>query len=92
MSYTAHSSHALFNSNFTHLHAAEDLEHTGHLWYADGATAGAIAPFGQSFDLNEVVFSRGYMQLHTGLIGLHYSGNSMPSLMINNLEEGVDPW
>lgn len=63
------------------------MELTGHLWYADGTAAGAIAPFGQSFDLNEVVLSRGDLQFQTGLIGFQYSGPLMPVLAIHNLED-----
>ena len=67
------------------------LKLTGHLWYADGAAAGAVAPLGQSFDLNEVVLSGGDLQLHTGLIGFQYSSSALPVLPINNLEESADP-
>lgn len=72
------------------MHAAEYLELTGHLWYADGAAAGAIAPFGQSFDLNEVVLSGGDLQLHTGLIGFQYSSPAVPVLTIHDLEESAN--
>lgn len=67
---TVHPSHFLHNSSCSHLHAAEHLELTRHLWYADGTATAAVAPFSQSFDLNEVGFSSGDLKLHTGFIGL----------------------
>ena len=88
ISYTQcnHPSASLLNSNSNHLHAAESLQLTGHLWYADGPAAGAIAPFSQSFDLNEVVLSGGDVELHTGLIGFQYRSPAVPVLTIHHLE------
>lgn len=69
-------------------YAAEYLELTRHLWYEDGTAASAITPFSMNFDLNEVVFSRRDVQLHTGLIGFQYRSHSIPGLTIHNLVEG----
>lgn len=73
-----------------HVHTTERLTLTGHLWYAHGAAAGAVAPFGQSFDLDQVVLSRGDVQLHTGLIGFLHGGHCVPVLTIQNLQERAD--
>jgi len=64
---------------------------TRHLWYAYGTTAGAVAPRGQSFNLDEVVLSRRDLQLQAGLIGFQYGGPAVPVLTIHNLEEREDP-
>lgn len=80
----------LFVGESGHVHTTERLTLTGHLWYAHGAAAGAVAPFGQSFDLDQVVLSRGDVQLHTGLIGFPHSGHCVPVLTIQNLQEGAD--
>lgn len=61
-------------------------ELTWHLWYADGTAAAALAPFAQSFDLNEVVFSSGDLKLHTGFIGLQHRSHAVPGLTIHNLQ------
>ena len=85
----SHRSPAYSNSN--HVHAPECLKLTGHLWYADGATAGSVAPFGKRSDLNEVVLSRRDLQLHTCLIGFQNCSPAMPVLTIHNLVESMDP-
>lgn len=84
-----HLSHFLHNSSSSHLHAAEHLELTWHLWYAEGTAAAAVAPFSESFDLNEVVFTSGDLKLHTGFIGLQHRSHAVPGLMIHNLEGQV---
>lgn len=60
-------------------------ELTGLLWNVDGPTAGSIAPFAQSFDLNEVVVSKRDVQFHTGSTGLQNQGPTVPVGMIHNL-------
>lgn len=89
ISSTAHLSPFLDNSSSNHVRAAECGELTRHVWYADGTAAAALAPFTQSFDLNEAVFSIGDLKLHTGFIGLQHRSHAVPGLTIHNLQGKV---